>query len=387
MIIHIASDEKFINNAYWQFNNIGEEKHIFYILVQNINEKLSHVKLKKDMLLVSNSESELKRLSKSLTKANLVCFHGLDYKSSIVLNSLPKQTKIFWILFGKEIYNNPYLYDTKKLVGKRTFNSFLIKDTKSRLKSQLKYCFRNLYYLIKEGSCSPFYEITKAMKRADYCGVLYQEEFLLVQQKLGTKIECIKFSYFPIEMMVKNIEDRVSGNNILLGNSASYTNNHLEAFEVLKKVDLGDRKVITPLSYGNELYKKAIVVEGNKVLEKHFIPLINFMPLHEYNNYVKQCSVVVMNHYRQQAAGNVLTALWMGAKVYLNKRSTLYHYLVRIGVHVYEITDDLIPANKLALVPLSEVEIQQNRNCLRKEISQVVLLEELEVFINDIICL
>jgi dTDP-N-acetylfucosamine:lipid II N-acetylfucosaminyltransferase len=39
------------------------------------------------------------------------------------------------------------------------------------------------------------------------------------------------------ESLVKNfIGGRVSGNSILLGNSASFTNNHIEAFELIKKV-------------------------------------------------------------------------------------------------------------------------------------------------------
>lgn len=387
MIVHIATDEKFINSAYWQFNSIGEGEHIFYILLKNINEELRFVDLRKDMHLISSSVKELKEFGKSLSKVDLVCFHGLDYHSSIVLNSLPKQTKVLWILFGFEVYNNPYLHDFKKNVGTRTFNYFLLMNIKSKIKGLLKKRFRNLFYILKERTFSPYHEMLKAMKRANYCGVLYEEEFQLVKQKLGTEIEFVKFCYYPIEKMIENGDARVSGDNILLGNSASYTNNHLEAFELLSQFELNLRKVITPLSYGNEFYKTEIEKKGKNILGKNFQPVIKFMPLHVYNNYIAQCSIVVMNHYRQQAVGNVLTMIWMGAKVYLDKRSTLYHYLTRIGVSVCDISEDLIPENKEALKPLTNKEIQHNRDCLKNEISQEGLLLELKHFISNIGCL
>lgn len=36
-IIHIATDEKFINTAYWQFEKVAPGQNVFYILVSNLN--------------------------------------------------------------------------------------------------------------------------------------------------------------------------------------------------------------------------------------------------------------------------------------------------------------------------------------------------------------
>ncbi|QTE22516.1 TDP-N-acetylfucosamine:lipid II N-acetylfucosaminyltransferase [Polaribacter cellanae] len=386
MIIHIASDEKFINSAYWQFNNIGEKENIFYILVQDVDKKLKHVNIEDGMNLVSLNIRNLKILGKSLDKATLVCFHGLDYYSSIVLNNLPRNQKVLWILFGKEVHNNSHLLNTKKNIGEKTYAKFLSKNILDRLKGKYKDYFRGVYYRIRNKTGSPFYEITKAMKRANYCGILYKEEFQLVKEKLNTKIEYIKFSYYPIEKMIGDINSKISGINILLGNSASTTNNHLEAFDMLKKMNLDGRKIITPLSYGDKNYKNEIEKKGKQILKDKFKPLVNFMPLHKYNAYVQNCSIVIMNHYRQQAVGNVLAMLWMGSKVYLDKRNTLYHYLKRIGVNIYEISKDFIPENKEALNSLTVAQQEHNRACLKEEINKEVLLNDLKIAINSVIC-
>jgi hypothetical protein len=104
---------------------------------------------------------------------------------------------------------------------------------------------------------------------------------------------------------------------------------------------------------------------------------VDFMPLHDYNNYLEQCGIVIMNHYRQQAVGNVLTMLWMGAKVYLDERNSLYHYLKRIGVYVFSIQKDLHEDNPDLFLLLNVEERNENRNILKAEIGQDHLLKEL----------
>jgi hypothetical protein len=178
--------------------------------------------------------------------------------------------------------------------------------------------------------------------------------------------------------MVNDPEVFVSGNNILLGNSASYTNNHLEIIDILSDLDMNDKKVICPLSYGDEYYAKKVNAEGNDKLRDSFEALVNFMPLHKYNSYLEQCGFVIMNHYRQQAVGNVMIMLWMGAKVFLDERNTLYNYLKRLNIHVFSIKNDL---NKRELnLLLTKQERLHNRKILILELGENILLEELETF-------
>ncbi|MDZ7680670.1 MAG: hypothetical protein U5J63_02895 [Fodinibius sp.] len=86
---------------------------------------------------------------------------------------------------------------------------------------------------------------------------------LIDSELFHPSVQRIPFTYYPIEYVIKNDELRASGSNILLGNSSSATNNHLEAFELLQNLELRDRKVVTPLSYGCHKYAKAIT-EGRR---------------------------------------------------------------------------------------------------------------------------
>lgn len=385
LIVHIATDEKFINSAYEQFESLDGIENKFYILVDDINEKLKYVKLQENMFLVQHQISKLRELSKSFINSSLVCFHSLNYPSSIVINSLPKDHKTLWMFFGFEIYNNSDFFSKKELFGKKTYSVSQLEAKSPGVKDKIKNVLRTPYYKFIKNSDLPSKELIKGIKRADYLGILYKEEYDLVKDKIRTNIEHFKFTYYPIEKMVTNPETFVSGKNILLGNSASYTNNHLEAFEILSHFNLNNHKVITPLSYGDENYRTIIESEGKRLLKSNFEALVNFMPLHKYNNYIQSCSIVVMNHYRQQAVGNVLTMLWMGAKVYLDKRNTLYHYLKRINVIVFEITKDLNPNNALALAPLTKEEQLHNRKCLSSDISEKEVLTELQQQLDCII--
>lgn len=377
-IIHIASDEKFINSAYWQFNEVYPQQNIFYLLVDNIDDELKHVQLNEDFILIEKDLKKLRALTNKFANNEIIIFHGLDYFRSFLMNNIQVDCKIIWILWGKEVYINPRIIAEKELYGKLTYSSFIANSVKKKLLIVFKNSFRQFYYQIKDKTDGPHLSIYKAIKKADYCGILYKEEFDFVKERIHTKVQYVSFSYYPIELMVKDKNTRVKSNNILLGNSATETNNHLEAFHLLKKLPLREQKIIVPLSYGNHEYGDAIAKKGKEILPNNFEPLVDFMPLHEYNEFVENCGIVIMNHYRQQAVGNVLTMLWMGAKVYLDERNTLYSYLKRIGVYIYSIQQDLQIDNPEVFTLLERGFQDANREILKKEISQKVLLNKLQ---------
>jgi hypothetical protein len=376
-LIHIAKDEKFINSAYWQFEEILPNQNVFYILVDNLDSSnLKYLRLKQNMVLIKNDLVSIRDFLKEIHLFTHFMFHGLDYKSSYIFNRLPKNSLRFWMLFGIEFYQNMYLYDASKLLGDKTNLLFKKSLSKSRF---LKTPVRKSYYRIINNTKTPELEIKESFENADFLGIFYKEEFNFIKSRIkNKKIKNLKFSYYPLEKMVNDPEVFVSGNNILLGNSASYTNNHLEIIDILSDLDMNDKKVICPLSYGDEYYAKKVNAEGNDKLRDSFEALVNFMPLHKYNSYLEQCGFVIMNHYRQQAVGNVMIMLWMGAKVFLDERNTLYNYLKRLNIHVFSIKNDL---NKRELnLLLTKQERLHNRKILILELGENILLEELETF-------
>lgn len=384
-IIHIASDEKFINSAYWQFNKAFPEENTFYLIVDEVGNRLKHVQLNDNFILIESGLKNLKKLAISLSKEQLIVVHGLDYFRSFIVQHLDRNCKVIWMVWGAEVYNNPKIVVPSSLYGPQTYSAFIISTREDKIENYFKDSFRKLFYKLKHKTEEPNKLILSAIKRANYCAILYKEEHDFIRKSTGVKNNYLKFSYYPIELMVGNTDARITGNNILVGNSASETNNHLEAILRLKQLQIKGQNIIVPLSYGNQFYGKKIIEKGKKIFGDNFIPLIDFMPLHDYNEYLEQCGIVVMNHYRQQAVGNVLAMLWMGAKVFLDEKNTLYHYLRRLGIYIFSISKDLIPENPNCLELLTPEQQDQNRKILKNEINEEALIDKLKLQLGQFI--
>lgn len=150
----------------------------------------------------------------------------------------------------------------------------------------------------------------------------------------------------------------MAGPDVLVGNSATASNNHVEAFELLQgRVKEG--RVIAPLSYGNLNYGRQVAAVGTRLFGERFDPLTQWMPIDEYNRRIGGCGFVVMNHRRQQAVGNIGAALFKGATVYLRPENPLATFYRDLGIHLRS-TDELA-AGGGPLEPLAEAERAANR--------------------------
>ena len=126
---------------------------------------------------------------------------------------------------------------------------------------------------------------------------------------------------------------------VLLGNSGDPSNNHMDAIKHFKSDRFVDSKIICPLSYGDNAYIAFIEKWLNSKLGSRFIALKTYMKRDDYVRFLSAVDVVVMNHNRQQAFGNTITALCLGKPVYMKKKSVVYSLLKDMGLlHVYDIS-------------------------------------------------
>jgi hypothetical protein len=130
----------------------------------------------------------------------------------------------------------------------------------------------------------------------------------------------------------------------------------------LSKLGMRGRKVVVPLSYGDMTYRQKIIRAGETLLGKSFVPLTNYLSLPEYNKTVSSCSNLIMNHIRQQAIGNISSALLRGGKVYLRPENPIYKYYTRMGVKLYQFSDDITIEDMD--VPLNKDDAQKNKEIL-----------------------
>ena len=90
----------------------------------------------------------------------------------------------------------------------------------------------------------------------------------------------------------------------------------------------------------------------------------------EYIQFLSAIDIVVMNHNRQQAAGNTISALVLGKPVFMKKNSVTYSMLKRMNVrHVYDI-NELHQANFDRIRLKAYIDREETKNILSRFFSE-----------------
>jgi dTDP-N-acetylfucosamine:lipid II N-acetylfucosaminyltransferase len=204
--------------------------------------------------------------------------------------------------------------------------------------------------------------LASVASRIDVCCVLPPELQMLREALPALHAQSRDLPLFTVEDVFDRGPPSMEGPDVLLGNSATSSNNHAEALEMLRGCLAGDARVVVPLSYGNAAYADRVQALGRELLGERLEPLRGWMPIDAYNERIRRCGVVVMNHRRQQAVGNIGAALFKGAAVYLRPENPLFAFYRELGATVRSIED--LERNEGPLRPLSLEEREQNRDVI-----------------------
>ena len=375
MILHIASDEKFIDIGFRVFEEVKPNGNKL-IVVTSKNE----VKFVKKSPFEQRTPKEVgtKEFSLFIEDFEGVVLHSLSYLNI----KFPPHIKVVWIGFGFDYYNLIYkntdallLPETLHLKQTLTSNN----GWKQKLKQFPLACKINDFIKGK----IPLLEF---INRIDFFAPVLNSEYDLVAKAIPNFIpNFIDWNYGTLEDdWLYGFENKtITGNNILVGNSATYENNHLEVFQLLTALSVKDKNIICSLSYGNEKYKNAIDNYGKNKFGQQFNSLSDFMPIKEYIELLSSCSVVIMNHIRQQALGNIIIMLYFGATVFLRKENPIYTLLNSNGAKVYSI-EDLEKNQTMINKKITKEELSINRDVLRKHWSRDVIKENTKILIDKI---
>ena len=77
-------------------------------------------------------------------------------------------------------------------------------------------------------------------------------------------------------------EDYHGKKRILIGNSATPENQHIEVFEWLKDKLDDNTEILVPLSYGLDDYRKEVIDKGKEIFGGSFVPVTDFMEREKY---------------------------------------------------------------------------------------------------------
>lgn len=158
------------------------------------------------------------------------------------------------------------------------------------------------------------------------------------------------------------------GINILLGNSADPSNNHIDVLEKLRPYAAEDIKIFCPLSYGDAEYAKQVAGYGKSIFGDKFNPLLEFMKFDDYKKLLARIDIAIFNHKRQQGMGNITALLGMGKKVFMRSDITSYHAIRTLGALVYDV-------EHLDLLPLDENHSSGNSKIIANYFSTINLVK------------
>lgn len=354
-ILHLSSDEKFVCQGVRVFDHAFPSCNEVWIITED-GLKYSQENDVDQVIKPSDLISKL-----GLTKVesyDYIVLHMLDeIKQEVVLN-YPHYKGYIWLLYGAEVYGDYRLHsrpvisdDTLSLVGLSPFKHKLKLLAKKAISSTVT---KGL--LPNRGK--------SAMRKISYFGML-GDEFVDFRRKgiLSNNCRQLPFCYYPLDILYNGkVPSYEEGNQILIGNAASLDNNHID---ILKLLDRQNTllPIVLPLSYGDTVYRDKLMAKSVEILpEVTFTFLKDFMPMVEYHKVLNNCEYVILNNWRQQGFGTILSSIYMGKKVWLHSHNALLSYLQNLGLHIYNINT----ISKESFVPLTMAERNQNIRILQE---------------------
>ncbi|MEL6972965.1 MAG: TDP-N-acetylfucosamine:lipid II N-acetylfucosaminyltransferase [Bacteroidota bacterium] len=378
-IVHLTKDEKFIDGAFTLFDTAFPGQNTFVVLSPFSAPPIRFIQQAPVVAKIVKGQGAVAQILPHIESADWVVLHGMNATWAKLLEANVDLNRILYIVWGAEVYSNKLIYQ-RELYGPKTKQLKAALAWRDRLdfSKNVKGFVKKAIYGKKVDKEEEWKKNADALKKIRRVGIVLREEFELYQE-LGILQDAAHYqrlAYYPIEYFTKNINLELRpGSNILIGNSSALSNNHLEVFDMLELRSANDRIIVVPLSYGPPIAAAKITAAGKAKFGQQFQALTDFLPLDEYTRLLQSCGIVIMNHYRQQAIGNVLSAVFLGAKVYLHPNNTMLHFLLRIGCKVCDITQDFDRPD--ALENLSSADIATNRERLTSALSAESLASSL----------
>ncbi|MBR2712098.1 MAG: TDP-N-acetylfucosamine:lipid II N-acetylfucosaminyltransferase [Bacilli bacterium] len=313
-ILHIINDEKFtIGFINYMNDNLNNYNHYFIVVIDSKNksdiDKYKMYNSIKNVTIIFSKKNIYSKVTKKL----------FDTSDMIIINGVFNMD--YFLLKGsKKIYDKLYLYfwgGDFYYYKKNKVLSIKEKIKKVLLHRAIKKC-SGLIFLID-------YEYEKLSE------IFPNNNKHYVAAMAPDFCNKIDYDYY--------LREKNDLNRILIGNSASETNQHFEVLTSLSHLKNENIEIICPLSYGNDDYRNRVIEKGIEIFGEKFIPITDFMPLDRYLKLVNTCKVGIFNNDRQQALGNINSMLLMGKKIYLRDDTSMYKNYIDMKIRVFNISD------------------------------------------------
>lgn len=357
-IVHVVIDQKFIDGAISLFDTDERVENTYII----IGEKQECEYIKSSGIVTIDEDNAINFIN----QFDVVVLHSLPSIPISQIKNIRKGIRVIWFAWGYDLYEKPYDIIPVKLLGPETKR--YIRRQRSKNRFGINSLRASLYVKL---------HLKSALQRIDYFSGVFPYEIDMVKAKhTEFTAHSLDFYYGSKDFFipeVPSIEIIHEKYNIIIGNSANITGNHLDVLETIKTVSFDKRaKIIIPLSYGGtSQYIHAVEKKAEELAPGQVVTLCAYLPLMDYLNLISNCRTAVFAHIRQQATDNIFMQLIYGARVFMSESSYAFKYLKSIGIRIYSLEKDLHLFNK----EMSDADVMNNRTILSSLYSSSKLIE------------
>ena len=341
-IVHIVNNDKFIKPFIDFIEKYFDKDEHLFVFMYGFDDKDFSIPKADNILNINNQylgKKNILKLSHILAPlmrdADKVILHSLFSDDLIFYLYLHQKylKKCYWVMWGGDLYSY--------MSTKKTLKNAFARHRKFRVVKQMG----GLITYIRKG------------------------DYELAQKWYGAEGKCYESFFYPSNKYeAYDIKPKKHTTiNIQIGNSADFTNNHIDVFKKLEKYKDEDIKVIVPLSYGNhgaKEYLEEVINKGIEIFGDKFVPLTEYMPFEKYLELLAEIDIAVFNHKRQQAMGNITTLLGLGKKVYVRSGETPWKMFEELGIKVYD------TSLELSIDPIEEDIKKENQKRVKEYFSE-----------------
>jgi dTDP-N-acetylfucosamine:lipid II N-acetylfucosaminyltransferase len=372
MNLHIIPDEAFFVDIFiellWNAAPDWQNKCV-------VNSATQPVYVQSNVPYARYGTQEFTEIVGDLAQYDRVFIHFLtdDMCKLIVDARLP--TRFFWVFWGADLYRHIRysLYDAE------TYELLVRRRMITR-----RYEFVSFFTNWKRRHIRRL-----AIKKVEYILHYNRSEYDLILENFSTQAKYSFFFYLNvIPWPLLNEEPDTSmqiatkvklgvpldSTMILLGNSGAETNNHLPILRQFALDTSRNERIIVPLSYGNPVYISYLVEEGKRLLGERFVPVLEYLSPADYAHILKCCDFGIFNAHRAQGVGNIIALLFLGKRIFLNRKARIYDFLQENNVFIEPVEKLKDLSNGLLLPGLSQQLMQDNKKRIYQLFSEQAAL-------------
>lgn len=336
--------------------NFNSEEHVFYV-IRGWSEEKVKIPVCENVYPINNLYNILNgfRLLIDMNLSKKIFFHSLF--SPFLLLSLFFQPwllkKSGWIIWGGDLH----LYSAERKTFKGKLEEY-IRRRVIRNFSEIITSIKGDYELAKE-----WYKVKSAYRCAMYAPPLQTKD---------------------IDKIVGGVIDTISSDTICIqiGNSATKPNNHFEILNSLKKFQSENIKIYALLAYGEEAYADEVIVHGKAIFGDNFFGIKDYLQFKDFVLFMNRMNIIIFNHERQQAVGNLLLAMYLKKKIFMNEKSTLWEFFERDNQMVVSKTQNLLQMNFNSFKGEEETILENNKKRVENVLGEKYFVDSWRVLFD-----